>query len=459
MADLLMLVRTATLSLTRVALLKEPPQRPPTDKPRLLRRATERARGRLSSTGLLPDYTATVDMMWLQPKPGLMRGLGSATPPQLVVSEYGLGFISARVRLTVHPNRPVERLAERWSTLAKWAARELDRELERREGTSKSRRFSVVNIVEGPPLDSISENVLLWLAHPMLGGLPSREFARRSGRRESGLMEGDSYFLCRTGAVVAIGAKRRSVRKRMRKMIHTALDMVLALEAAVISPPTENIEGSDWVWETAMLHLSPGLWASNRLIWDSPFYSSYARLERVLGAKKMYEEFCKSTTSILTPEQFERLSQIREAAKRLRLSLPIVETPEWVSDDESKVLKVIALKEAIDRSGRGDKPSYMVNRLSMMLRGLDRRRKWEIEKRLKDREDRSGLTCPELSYILNKDQKTLKRILDRLVDRGMLTASSTQRKGKGRGTVRFYRPTKAVEPLVVGWASKLVAQP
>ncbi len=335
--------------------------------------------------------------------------------------------------------------------MAEWFADVVDRKMGELGLTYLSRRYAVVNLVEGPSLDSLDPDILGWLTNPLLKDSPSPEFARRHGKLDYGLHRGDSYFISRTGIAFKVSPATKAARKRMRRFIHTAVDLTLAEETLLKSDlPLSEL----WAFEFALLYLSPILWSNpNRIVWDAWFSASYSRVSSVLRLPEEYERFAASTTKVLSVEQYEVLTRIQLAAKGLGLSLPTPEAQEILGGLEERIMRALVLKEASDRMGIA--PSLALTLIGELL-GTPSGPLEEAKAKIRDRTKKFGLSRPELSRILGVDFKDLDEPLQRLVNRGLVEYDSVRRTGEGRGTVRVYTASKLAEPMVKHWAWELL---
>ncbi|MDK2464493.1 MAG: hypothetical protein QI223_06960 [Candidatus Korarchaeota archaeon] len=245
------------MTLTRVALLDRSVEIPQGG-PRFLKEATKETRERLKDLGLEPNFTRIFSASIVNLSGTELAGLKLINPLEIVISIYGIGVVSTRLKAVVKQVGSLEEFASGWSSLVKCSVDTMDGLLEAEQLTPsfsgleslnidlreastlvKSRRFSFVHIVRGRPLEELPSDFLYSLTEPLFDRPISQTFALTHSKRLEGKVEGDEYFATPSGVVARLALEDsrrtniRGTRKLLRRYVYAAIDYALALEAAV----------------------------------------------------------------------------------------------------------------------------------------------------------------------------------------------------------------------------------
>mgnify|MGYP007013805490 CR=1 FL=1 len=444
------MISRALASLTRVAV--EPPEVRGCPGPRFLRRISRRA-SRLAGEPMCLGFEVA-ERRYLSPPRELAASLNLPEPPLLEVRNYSLGFTSVRITFKAQPNASTEEYLELWRAAARWADERLDSLLRGR--MNLSRQFSVVQVIEDGSVEDEPPELLFGLTAPLLPRLVSRGYAESRGRLEHGMFPGDVYYLTPSGAVVQVGSvgrHARYARRRLRRYLELAVDVVLAQEVAFTNPAVTM--SGDGLFK-ALVHLSPDLWRSGLVVRERPLIAIYGRIAGAVGVDRLYSSLLSRLRTLLTSEQLRSLMRAKSVAYRLGLPLGVEEPVKLVEDDCFSIIDVLALKHAID--SRGLDPERAVDLMAIAL-------PWRIDpddlKRIKrsvaSREDFRGLTATEMARLLPSISQTrLYGLLAGECPPGWVIQRRVGRQGSGRREVLIYEANASVDivrALVAGWAS------
>ncbi len=472
-------LRLAVLTLTRVAVLSRPPRfAEAKGGPAFLKKATKGAQSKLKALGMAP----TLSRVFAIEKPEFNlspAGLRILNRPEIRVSVYGFGLASARLHLVAKPVGDLRDFARAWSEIARSLRRRLDDcleaeslrrafkggvaprvDLDKVETLSKSKRFAFVHVIRGGPLDGLPVDLLHALADPLSTRPVFPAYLSPQKHLQVGKY-GDQYFLTGTGIVARLSVSskgRRDIRrsrKVMRRYIYAAIDLALALDAAASEAGRMLNEET---MRTILLYLHPDLWSSDRLVWDSPFYSTYGRLAEFMGLREVHRNLGLTLTRVLTPEQYSALARIVSAGRCLGVEVHVEGKPTLLRDLEGEVLALLCFKKAADL--RGLRPEDVVELLFLAGRELSHLKRARLLKKMRDRIDSSGFSRPELEVILGVPQKTISRALERLEAEGLVEGYPVEgpsRTGRRGSVTVFSVALDRVKPLVMSWLSDVDA--
>ncbi len=362
---------------------------------------------------------------------------------------YSSGLKSIRLSKVVEINPSLSsdlyRLASEWPDLAGEFKKAINDELKRREIPSirASRFFTEVYFpapVEDMPLDLVKELIS-----------PLKLKMRKPDVLEHRLY--DTIFSSVDGVLVmmSLGRSRqvnKKVRKRVRGMLRMGIDLVLAQK--VFYTRSSLWFHGEWSLINGLMLLNPEV-LRNVTGWrDATFGSTYSHLLRNFDVERRFRRYIEGFW--LPTLDLKKAVRISVNLFRLGASQPNVDDIlVTLEERECAILQALAAKEFLDGRfmGRSDYAGkvaeilclYFFQGNSSAMRKC-REGKNGIAEKLKAREEKEGLSLPEIVSLLSPlykgDRAEYEDALKKLLRLNLVRSRRVGRTGKGSKTVRIY---------------------
>ncbi len=378
-------------------------------------------------------------------------GLASPEHPIQLVQEYGFGLISRRIVALAYLRKGegANHLLHGWRELAMAMKHGIEDDslwegLDRCEGRgiSTSNLYSEVYLLEGSVKEV--EAVAPGLTSP-LKTRPS-ELTPVRGR--------DPMAVSRDGLIVKIegqGRALRDVRRKVRRTIRTAVDLVLGAKVFYTNPKLWSVEEESWSALAGLIFFNPRFWTLRHLHPNRKLYAMYRKV--LLPFREEVEEGKESFTSGLKVHRAYKVADVYSILRTVyRLGLPVPELRTvQLSELEGLVLMMLLYKDFLDKTYHRKGAIKKIATLMCEEFGGGERCKRELRDKIESREDWRGLSIEEMELLLEARYSSSRgilrkrKVLERLENMGFVESQEVNRTGRGRKRVRIYFPIQREE--------------
>ncbi len=385
-------------------------------------------------------------------------GLPSPELPLLIEHSYSFGLFSVRLAASVflRKDMDVNDLISGWRNLSTAFRRYIDDRLSDIPGSRLSNLYSEVYVLEGSLAD-IRKDDAERLISP-LKEIPSPSELHRS--KDITLTSKDGFLtqLMRPGRV------NRDMRRKMRRVLRLAADIVLGQKVFYTNPSLWRVEDSSWAALTGLVYLNPGLWTSKVFYPSRRMYSAYKRLSSPLRGdiERGFEAYSSVYGEFLTGIRIRDLHRVLFTMSGLGLRIPPLRIPP-LSDLEALVLTMLCMKDALDSDYRGSKAYTRIvsKRLCSEFNPSEECER-SLSKKIRDRKRKGGLSVEEIEVLLGgrfanpRGIVSRRRTMETLLRKGLVRVEPHEREGRGHHSVRIYFPN--VSSDYVSWLRSLISR-
>lgn len=391
------------------------------------------------------------------------HGLPSPELPLVLRHRYSFGLFSVRISTHVFLSKEmsVDDLIYRWKDLAQAFRARLEEEMPEVPDSWLSNYYSEIYVLEGS-IGSLSKEEAEQLISP-LKDLPShsRVFTRREAR--------DPMVVSTDGLLVQLqtpGRRHRDQRRKMRRTIRAAVDIVLGQKVFYTNPTLWRRDACSWSAMVGMIYLNPHLWSSTHIYPSRKFYAAYRRISSPFQELiiRGYSTYSSGYGSFLTGVRVSHIHAILYNMYRLGVELPEVRLP-LLTDLEGLVLTMLCMKEALDRQLKGARNyvKKVSEELCKEFNGEESSCITQLQKKISSRKDKRGLSIEELEVLLGGRYSSPRGIIRKhgvmeslLYSRLVRSLGRIPRKGSGPSKVEVYVPEVSQE--YVAWLLSLIGR-
>ncbi len=385
-------------------------------------------------------------------------GLPSPELPLLVEHSYSFGLFSVRLAANVflRKDMDINDLISGWRNLSRAFRKYIDDRLSDIPGSRLSNLYSEIYVLEGSLAD-IRRADAERLISP-LKEVPSPSKLHRS--KDITLTSKDGFLtqLMRPGKV------HRDMRRKMRRILRIAADIVLGQKVFYTNPSLWRIEDSSWAALMGLVYLNPELWMSKVFHPTRRMYSAYKRLSSPFRSdiERGFEAYSSVYGEFLTGIRIRDLYRVLLTMSRLGLRIPPLKIPP-LSDLEALILTMLCMKDALDSDYKGSKAYTRIvsKRLcSEFNPGVECER--PLSKKIRDRKWKRGLSVEEIEVLLGgrfanpRGIVSRRKIMETLHRKGLVRVEPVEREGSGSPDVKIYLPN--VDSDYVSWLKSLISR-
>lgn len=394
----------------------------------------------------------------VSPEPGLnldpnFNGLPSPELPLEIEHNYSFGLLSRRLVAPVFLRRDmsIHDLLFGWERLAKAFRLHLEKGFDV-PGEWTSNLYSEIYILEGSIAGMRREEAEMLIS--IFKRRPSPSMILSKSFKDPMVVSKDGFLI----QLRRSGRAYRDVRRKMRRVLRLAVDIVLGQKVFYSSPTLWRIDEGSWGAMVGLIYLNPKLWGSKATYPSTRMYSAYKRV--LAPVREEVEEGYKSYSSTFGAVYFgmkvAHLPSITLNMAKLRLD-PIPPTTPLLDKLEYLVLVMLCVKDSLDgeRSSRLERYSRMVSKILCSEFNPNDECVKQLPKKIGSRLDRRGLSAEEIEVLLGGVYSSPRGILKKknvmasLMDKGMVRKEVSERKGSGRPKVDIYLPE--VDQRLVSW--------
>ncbi len=391
-------------------------------------------------------------------------GLPSPELPLSMKHMYAFGLFSLRITVPVflRKNMNVNYLIRGWRGLA-FAFREfLDGQFSSNLPDNWfSNYFTEVYVLEGT-IDDIGEREAKMILSPLKNeSFPQLfAFSERDGARDPMVVSTDGILI----RIQRSGGGHRDQRRKMRRAIRIAVDIILGQKTFYTSPTLWRKESSSWGAMVGLIYLNPNLWRSGYFHPSRKFYAIYRRILRPFREfiEGGYRSYSSGYGKFLEGTRISDIHPILLMMYKLGLTIPEIRVP-LISKLEGIVLTMLCFKESLDRSLRGSR-RYLKDVSEKLCREFNEREGScldNLRKKIGSREERRGLSVEEMEVLLGGEYNNprgiirKKGIIDSLMNLKLIRrCGRVSRSGSGYPRVEIYCPEAGND--YVAWLLSLI---
>ncbi len=390
--------------------------------------------------------------------------LPSPELPLLIKHSYAFGLFSFRATVPVflRKDMSIEDLTRGWKGLAFAFHEFLSEQIPSKIPNNRlSNYFAEIYVLEGSLDDTREEEAKMMISPLKEESFSSLfPFSRRDGARDPMVVSTDGILI----QLQRLGRKNRDQRRKMRRVIRIAVDIILGQKVFYTSPTLWRENSSSWGAMVGLVYLSPSLWRSRYFHPSRKFYAIYRRIfkpfDRII--EEGYEAYSSGYEKFLEGSKISNIHSILSLMHRLGVTIPDIRVP-LLSRLESTVLTMLCLKESLDRSLKGERKyvKEVSDRLCKEFNERDYSCFNEFKKKLNSRIDKRGLSVEEIEVLLGGEYSSprgivrKKGVMESLMNLKLVrSCGKITRKGSGAPKVEVYCPE--VRSDYVSWLLSLI---
>ena len=385
-------------------------------------------------------------------------GLPSPELPILVEHSYSFGLFSVRLAVNVflRKDMSMDHLISGWRILSQAFRRYMDGMLSDIPGSRLSNFYSEVYVLEGSLADVRKGDAEKLISPLKEFPLPSKLLKFR----DITLVSKDGFLT----QLMKPGRVYRDTRRKMRRVLRIAADIVLGQKVFYTNPSLWREEDNSWAAFVGLVYLNPDLWTSKVLYPSRRMYSAYKRLSMPFSPeiRKGFEAYSSIHGEFLSGVKIRDLHRVLLTMSGLGLRIPPLRVP-LLTDLEALVLTMLCMKDALDSDYKNSKAyTKIVSRKLCSEFNPGEECEKSLSKKIRDRKNKRGLSVEEIEVLLGgrfanpRGILSRREVMENLMRKGLVRVELVKRGGSGYPEVNTYIPE--VDSDYVGWLKSLISK-